>query len=64
MRGMSVEEKNRYRQEWHNKLMERAQKKGIAMPDAPGPNHGSGMRQGMGPSGGMGGGAMGRGGRR
>jgi len=64
MRGMSVEEKNRYCQEWHNKLMERAQKKGIPIPDAPGSNHGSGMGQGMGPSGGMGGGGMGRGGRR
>jgi hypothetical protein len=56
MRGMSVEERNRYRKEWHNKLMQRARQKGIGMPDTPGPSRGSGTGQGMGHGGGMGGG--------
>ncbi len=63
MRGMSVEEKSRYREEWHNKLIERAREKGITTPQTPGPHRGAGPGQGTARGGGMGGG-MGRGGRR
>lgn len=63
MLGMSVEEGNRYREEWYNRLMERAQRKGIGMPDTPRPKPGSGMGYGMGNGDGMGhGGGMGSGG--
>ncbi len=63
MQSMSPEERQKYREEWHEKMVERARERGITMPETPGP-HGPG--KGMGPGGGMGpgsSGGMGRGGR-
>jgi hypothetical protein len=37
MRGMTAEERTRYREEWHKKMMERAKEKGISIPATPGP---------------------------
>lgn len=59
MQGMSEEERERYREEWHKKMTERARERGIAMPESPGPRGGGGPRPGGGPGRGMG-----RGGRR
>ncbi|MFQ5846690.1 MAG: hypothetical protein ACE5IQ_03340 [Candidatus Methylomirabilales bacterium] len=70
MQRLSPEERQRYREQWHEKMVERARERGITMPETPGPHRGQGM--GMGPGRGMGsgrgmmgprGGGMGRGGR-
>ena len=37
MRGMTVEERSRYREEMHQRMMERAKEKGITVPETPGP---------------------------
>jgi hypothetical protein len=55
MQSMNAQERDRYRQEWHKRMMQRAHECGVGMPEMPG---GHGM---MGPGGGMGGG-MGHGG--
>jgi hypothetical protein len=47
MRGMTAEERTRYREEWHKKMMERAKEKGVTIPDTPGP--GPGGPKGPGP---------------
>jgi hypothetical protein len=61
MQSMSPEERQKYREEWHTKMVERARERGITLPETPGP-HGPG--RGMGQGGGMGsGGGMGQGGR-
>lgn len=55
MQSMTPDERQKYREEWHKKMVERARERGITMPETPGP-HGQG--KGMGP----GGGGMGPGG--
>lgn len=68
MQSMTAAERQRYREEWHQKMVERARERGIATPETPGPQRGYGPRQGygigggMGPRGGMGSGGMGPGG--
>ena len=52
MQTMSPEERDRYRQESHKKMVERAHKRGITMPQTPCPRGGQG--KGMGPHGGQG----------
>jgi len=37
MRGMTPEERSRYREETHKQMMERAKEKGITVPETPGP---------------------------
>jgi hypothetical protein len=37
MRGMTAEERTRYREEMHARMKERAKEKGITVPDTPGP---------------------------
>jgi hypothetical protein len=37
MRGMSAEERTRYRNEVHQQMMERAKEKGVTIPETPGP---------------------------
>ena len=37
MRGMTADERARYREETHKQMMERAKEKGITVPEAPGP---------------------------
>jgi hypothetical protein len=37
MRGMTPEERTRYREETHKRMMERAKEKGITIPETPGP---------------------------
>jgi hypothetical protein len=37
MRGMTPEERTRYREETHQRMMERAKEKGITVPGSPGP---------------------------
>lgn len=53
MQSLSPEERERYRQEWHKKMVERAQERGITMPETPGPHRGEGG-MGTGPGKGMG----------
>jgi hypothetical protein len=61
MRSLSPEEREKYRVEWHKKMVERAKERGITMPETPGP-HGMGQGRGMGPGDGSGrGGGTGRG---
>jgi hypothetical protein len=47
MRSLSQEARQEYREEWHKKMFERAQERGITMPEMPGP-HGKGMGPGSG----------------
>lgn len=70
MRTMSAEERARYREEVHQRMMDRAKEQGMAtprMPDGMGPGSGSGpgtgSGSGMGPGPGPGGGMGPRGGR-
>jgi hypothetical protein len=37
MRGMTAQERSRYREETHKRMMERAKEKGVTMPETPGP---------------------------
>ena len=65
MRAMSPEERDLYRREFHQKMMERAKEKGLSLPQMPGPGgprEGSGMGGGRGPA--MGGRGHGGGGGR
>lgn len=48
MQSMSPEERQKYREEWHKKMVERARERGIAMPEMPGP-----YGPGKGPGGGQ-----------
>ncbi|HEX9879325.1 MAG TPA: hypothetical protein VGB25_03925 [Candidatus Binatia bacterium] len=50
MRSLGPEEREKYREEWHAKMVERARERGITMPETPGPRRGRG-RGGMGPGG-------------
>jgi hypothetical protein len=54
MQGMTVQQRDQYRQEWHKKMMDRAKKRGLSMPEMPA-GHGMGGGE-MGHGGGMGGG--------
>jgi hypothetical protein len=47
MRTLTGEERERYRRETHEKMLERAKERGIAMPAAPGP-YGRGAGPGAG----------------
>ncbi len=47
MRTLAPQERAQYRQEWHKKMFERAQERGITMPEMAGP-HGKGMGPGSG----------------
>ena len=56
MQSLNPEERERYRQEWHTKMVERAHERGITMPATPGPRRERGQRgmgrgRGMGPGG-------------
>lgn len=55
MKSMSQSEREKYRQEWHNKMTERAHEKGITLPDTPrrgkGAGPGNGQAQGRSGSG-------------
>jgi len=51
MQSMSPEERQKYREEWHKKMVERARERGITMPETPGP-----QGPGKGPGGGQPGG--------
>ena len=57
MQSMNAEERERYRKEVHQQMMERARERGITIPETPAPR---GPMKGGGP--GMGGGGGGRGG--
>jgi len=37
MRGMTAEDRSRYREAMHKRMMERAKEKGVTVPDSPGP---------------------------
>jgi hypothetical protein len=37
MRGMTAEERSRYREDVHKRMMERAKEKGVTVPDSPSP---------------------------
>lgn len=37
MLGMTAEDRSRYREEMHKRMMERAKEKGVTVPDSPGP---------------------------
>lgn len=54
MRTMTPEEREKYRQDHHQKMMERAKERGISIPETPGPRGRMGGR-------GMGGHGMGKG---
>jgi hypothetical protein len=58
----SAEERERIRAEHHDRMKERAQARGMTLPDEPRAGRGPGASSGggMGPGGGMGGGARGR----
>ena len=45
MKSMSQSERERYREEWHQKMTERAREKGITLPDTPRPRQRSGTKQ-------------------
>lgn len=47
MQSMSPEERQKYREQWHKKMVERARERGITMPETPGP-HGPGRGMGQG----------------
>ena len=65
MQTMTPEERQKYREEWHKKMVERARERGITMPETPGPYGPGGPGRGMGPGGGTGpGGGQQRGGGR
>ena len=69
MQSMTPEERERYRQEWHKKMMQRARERGIGLPEIPGPRGPGAPGRGMGPgdgtrSRGSYGGGMGRSDRR
>ncbi|MCI0484326.1 MAG: hypothetical protein L0Y78_07065 [candidate division NC10 bacterium] len=51
MQSLSPEERQKYREEWHKKMVERARERGITMPETPGP-----YGPGKGPGGGQPGG--------
>ena len=38
MRGMTAEDRTRYREEMHQRMIERAKEKGVTVPDMPGPH--------------------------
>ncbi|MCF7201451.1 hypothetical protein [Pseudomonas oligotrophica] len=59
----SLEERERIRNEHHERMRERARERGVTLPETPqaGRGMGQGMGQGMGPGGGAGGGAGGGG---
>lgn len=40
MRALGPDERQRYRQEWHQKMVERASERGITLPATPGPHRG------------------------
>jgi len=40
MRTLGPDERARYRQEWHQKMVERARARGITLPETPGPHRG------------------------
>ncbi len=61
MQTMTPEERQKYREEWHKKMVERAQERGITIPETPGP-HGPGKGMGPGRGKGPGGGPQGGGG--
>ncbi len=48
MRTLGPDERERYREEWHKKMVERAREKGITLPDKPGRGPGPGARWGRG----------------
>lgn len=52
MQSMSPEERQKYREEWHKKMVERARERGITMPEMPGPHGPGGPGRGTGPGGG------------
>lgn len=57
MQSLSPEEREKYREEWHAKMVERARERGITMPETPGPHRGRAGQPGwggMGPGRGMG----------
>lgn len=50
MRSLGPEERQRYRQEWHQKMVERARERGITLPKTPqGPGGPRGGGRGLGP---------------
>jgi 1,2-phenylacetyl-CoA epoxidase catalytic subunit len=51
MKSMSQSEREKYREEWHQKMTERAREKGITLPDTPRPGRGAGPGNGRGPGG-------------
>jgi hypothetical protein len=51
MQSMTPEERQKYREEWHKKMVERARERGITMPETPGPK-GPGKGPGAGQPGG------------
>ncbi|MGE5302435.1 MAG: hypothetical protein ACM3TN_03845 [Alphaproteobacteria bacterium] len=52
MKRLNGQERERYREQWHEKMMKRAREKNIKMPDSPGPPAGRGPAGGGGPGGG------------
>lgn len=54
MQSLNPDERDRYRAEWHTKMVERARERGITLPETPGPSRGPGGGWGMGPGNGMG----------
>lgn len=55
MSQMTAQEREQYRNEWHAKMQARAKKRGLTMPDSPGPHgRGPGGPSGMGHGHGMG----------
>ena len=62
MQNMTAEERDRYRQEVHQRMLEQARERGIVLPEAPGPRGPMGD-PGMGSPGTGGWGSGGRGGR-
>jgi hypothetical protein len=54
MQSMSPEERQKYRVEWHKKMVERARERGITMPETPGPRGPGAPGSGTGPGGGRG----------
>jgi hypothetical protein len=54
MQSLNPNERERYRAEWHTKMVERARERGITLPETPGPSRGPGRGWGMGPGNGRG----------
>ena len=59
MQSLSPEERQRYREEWHKKMVEGVREQRITMPETAGPRRGYGPGSGMGSGGGMRGGSGG-----